>query len=218
MPDFTGSFLDRGRYRLLKGIGCGAYGKVYHAVDLSHRSKNQVLAIKCLDKPSRDTRHYFIQQRELENHKLVSGHPNIITFHRFFSDGLFVYVVLDLCVGGDLFSAITEKHLFQGNECLTKSAFVQVIDAIAYCHRRGVFHRDIKPENILCSDDGSVIRLTDFGLSITSPYSIDFGCGTPQYMSPGKSPSSVYGDFTYQNNYRMYWPTGSLSRIRNESQ
>jgi len=199
MPDFTGSFLDGGRYRLLKNIGCGAYGKVYHAVDVSHRSsKNQALAIKCLSKPSRDSRYHIIQQRELENHKLVSGHPNIVTFHRFFSDGLFVYVVLDLCGGGDLFSAITQRHLFQGNECLTKSAFVQLIDAVAYCHKHGVFHRDIKPENILCSDDGSVIRLTDFGLSIMSPYSNDFGCGTSQYMSPGKSPFfCIQREFTY---------------------
>lgn len=188
MPDFTGLSLDRGRYQLLENIGCGAYGKVYRATDMSHRSsKKQALAIKCLMKPT-SPRSCLSQKRELEHHKLVSGHPNIVTFHRCFSDGQFVYVVLDFCNGGDLFFAIKERRLFHGNDCLTKTAFVQLIDAVAHCHRLGVFHRDIKPENILCSDDGSDIRLTDFGLSIMSPYSGDFICGSSGYMSPGKPP------------------------------
>jgi serine/threonine protein kinase len=221
MPSFAGRFLDHGRYRLFNHVGSGAYGKVYRAIDVSHRSsKKQSLAIKCLNKQSRtESSAYALQlRRELENHKLVSGHPNIVKFHRCFSDGLYVYVVLDFCDGGDLFSAITKKQLFHRNDRLTKSAFVQLIDAVAHCHKLGVFHRDIKPENILCSDDGSEIRLSDFGLSIMSPYSRDFGCGSSYYMSPGKSLSSTFGDLAYQLNHnRVYWSTALLSRIRNES-
>lgn len=186
LPNFSGHSLDHGRYRVLENIGSGAYGKVYLAVDASRRSSNpQFLAIKCLKKPQRGSRSYLLQRREFEHHKLVSGHPNIVAFHRCFSDGLFVYVVLDFCNGGDLFSAITEKRLFYGNDRLIKSVFVQLLEAVGHCHKVGVFHRDIKPENVLCSDDG-IIRLSDFGLSIMSPYSIDFGCGSIYYMSPGK--------------------------------
>lgn len=196
MPDFSGHSLERDRYRLLKSVGAGAYGKVYRAIDMSHRSsREQVVAIKCLHKPRPASRAYLMQRREFEHHKLVSGHPNIVTFHGCFSDGLHVYVVLDFCNGGDLYTAITEKRLFHENDPLIKSAFVQLIDAVAHCHKLGVYHRDIKPENILCSDDGSVIRLSDFGLSIRSPYSTEFGCGSCHYMSPGKLPLSVFGDF-----------------------
>jgi len=186
LPNFSGHYLDRGRYRILESIGSGAFGKVYRAVDMSRRtSKHQVFAIKCLHKPERGSPAYSSQKREFEHHKLVSGHPNIVAFHRCFSDMLFVYIILDIFNGGDLFSGITEKHLFDhGDDRLIKSVFIQLIDAVAHCHRVGVFHRDIKPENVMCSDDGEDIRLTDFGLSIMSPYSKDFGCGSSYYMSP----------------------------------
>ena len=186
MPDFTGHVLNRGRYRLLESLGAGAYGKVYRALDIASASNQTCYAVKCLNKPKPASHTDVRQQREFALHKLVSGHPNIITFYEFFSDALYVYVVLDLCLGGDLFVAITEKHLFHNNDWLIKRAFIQLVDAVQYCHNLGVFHRDIKPENVLlCSADGANVRLADFGLSINSPVCQDFGCGSSYYMSPG---------------------------------
>ena len=186
MPDFTGHVLNRGRFRLLESLGAGAYGKVYRALDIASASNQTCYAVKCLNKPKPGSHTDVLQQREFALHKLVSGHPNIITFYEFFSDALYVYVVLDLCLGGDLFAAITEKHLFHNNGWLVKRAFIQLVDAVQYCHDLGVFHRDIKPENVLlCSTDGANVRLADFGLSIKSPVCRDFGCGSSYYMSPG---------------------------------
>lgn len=187
MPNFAGRTLDRGRYRVLDNLGSGTYGKVYRVLDTSASSpKHGIFAIKCLNKSPHGSRADLLQQREFAHHKLVSGHPNIVTFHRCFSDGLYKYIVLDFCSGGDLFSAITEKRLFYENGDLIKRVFVQLINAVEHCHALGVFHRDIKPENVLCSNDGTEIRLADFGLSIMSPYSKDFGCGSLYYMSPGE--------------------------------
>ena len=181
MPDFTG--LNRGHFRLLESLGAGAYGKVHRALDIANQT---CYAVKCLNKPKPGSHTDVLQQREFALHKLVSGHPNIITFYEFFSDALYVYVVLDLCLGGDLFAAITEKHLFHNNGWLIKRVFIQLVDAVQYCHNLGVFHRDIKPENVLlCSTDGTNVRLADFGLSIKSPVCQDFGCGSSYYMSPG---------------------------------
>ncbi|KIM46076.1 hypothetical protein M413DRAFT_441138 [Hebeloma cylindrosporum] len=185
MPDFSGRVLNHGRLRLLESLGSGAYGKVYRAMDFSQSaSRPRYYAVKCLNKPEPNSHADLLQQREFSLHKLVSGHPNIVTFHQFFSDDRFVYVTLDLCTGGDLFAAITEKHLFHNNGRLIKTAFIQLIDAVQYCHDLGVFHRDIKPENVLCSNDGTDIRLADFGLSIQSAVCQDFGCGSSYYMSP----------------------------------
>jgi len=185
MPDFSGRIIND-RFHLLETLGSGAYGKVYRAADTT-TSRSKFYAVKCLNKPKPGSHTDILQQREFALHKRVSGHPNIVTFHQFFNDNQFVYVVLDLCVGGDLFAAITERRIFHNNGRLIKQAFIQLIDAVQYCHDLGIFHRDIKPENVLCSYDGTDIRLADFGLSISSPVCSDFGCGSSYYMSPGKN-------------------------------
>lgn len=95
-----------------------------------------------------------------------------------------MYVVLDLINGGDLFAATVDNGVYRNNEKLIKKVFIQLIDAVQYCHDKGVFHRDIKPENILCTRDGGRVYLADFGLSIHEETSSGFGCGSSYYMSP----------------------------------
>ena len=197
MPSFSGRSLDHGRYNLLEKLGAGAYGKVYRAFDNKSSGRQAYYAVKCLNKPLAGTRADMLQRREFSLHKRVSDHKNVVTFYEFFSDPFYTYVVLDLSLGGDLFSAITEKKIFYKRTPLIKEAFAQLVDAVHFCHERGVFHRDIKPENILCTDDGKHVRLADFGLSIDSEYCSDFGCGSSYYMSPGSSPFVILSLFSH---------------------
>ncbi|KAF9076749.1 kinase-like domain-containing protein, partial [Rhodocollybia butyracea] len=184
-PDFAGHLLDNGRLKLLELLGSGAYGKVYKAIDLSSPTeKPDYFAVKCLLRPKSGSRHEDFQLREFALHQLVSGHRNIVGFHKALYDHTFVYVVLNLCLGGDLFAAITEHKLLRYNDKLIKSIFIQLLDAVHYCHENSVFHRDLKPENILCSRDGRHIYLADFGLSTQNKISEEFGCGSSYYMSP----------------------------------
>ncbi|KAF9451668.1 kinase-like protein [Macrolepiota fuliginosa MF-IS2] len=185
MPDFSGSIVDKGRYLLDKMLGSGAYGKVYRAVDLKSPADNPAFyAIKCMPTyDSKSTKAQF-QQRELTNHPVVRDHPNIVRFERCFKEEDWIFVVMELVEGGDLFAAITEKHAFQNNDALVKKIYLQIIDALQHCHAKGIFHRDIKPENILCSEDGQHIKLADFGLSTMDAASTEYGCGSCYYMSP----------------------------------
>ena len=59
----------------------------------------------------------------------------------------------------------------------------QVIEAMSYCHEKGVCHRDLKPENILVDDSGNV-KVIDFGFSASSRVKLKSFCGTPPFMAP----------------------------------
>lgn len=92
---------------------------------------------------------------------------------------------MDLAEGQVLshfYKSQTNKRL---NEIECASIFKQVVEAIGYCHRNGIFHRDIKPENVLI-DKYRRIKLIDFGFSVKSTAStkLTLFCGTPNYMSP----------------------------------
>ncbi|WOO83506.1 Negative regulator of sexual conjugation and meiosis [Vanrija pseudolonga] len=199
MPDYTnagrdlvGRRIDHGRYEFVSIIGVGAYGVVYLAVDhLASRGRVATpyaappyVAVKCLCKKGLDARQRHFQRREIALHQLAADHVGIMPVHKVIEDELFTFVVMDYYSGGDLFAMITDNQRYLGRDELVRSVFLQIIDAVAYCHSMGIFHRDLKPENILCSEDGTRVCIADFGLATTERMSTDFGCGSTFYLSP----------------------------------
>jgi serine/threonine protein kinase len=67
---------------------------------------------------------------------------------------------------------------------MVKSIFLQILDAVNFCHMIGIYHRDLKPENILVTNGGNTVKLADFGLATTERITSDYGCGSTFYMSP----------------------------------
>ena len=68
---------------------------------------------------------------------------------------------------------------------LRQRAIDQLLDAVAYLHKRGIVHNDLKPENILISRVDNTLKIIDFGLSDNDAYFLYKGLGcTPQYASP----------------------------------
>jgi serine/threonine protein kinase len=100
-------------------------------------------------------------------------------------EGCHAFYVYDL-YAGDLYSVIKTAAFFREDEP-TKRIFLQIVDALEYCHKRGVYHRGLKPENILVSVQSGVF-VADFGLAATNKMTAS-SCGTPCFMSPGKPPS-----------------------------
>lgn len=182
-----GRFLE-GKLQLQTILGTGAYGVVYSAVDVKTGVR---YAVKCLSKfnpdgTPLDRRQVAFQNREIRLHYLASAHPNVVSMLKIVDDPDCIYVILEYCPEGDLFFNITECGQYVGNDDLAKRVFLQVLDAVEHCHSLGIYHRDLKPENILVSDQGSTVKLADFGLATSSDRSEDYGCGSTFYMSPGR--------------------------------
>ncbi|KAE8146540.1 kinase-like domain-containing protein [Aspergillus avenaceus] len=180
-PEDRLGLLLANRLELTGILGVGAYGVVYTAVDIH---TNVLYAVKALNKIGLDHRQLKFQQREIKLHHMASQHPNVVSLVRIMDSFDCTYVVIEFCPEGDLFSSITEKGNFVRNDPLVRRVFLQILDAVQYCHSIGIYHRDLKPENILVTDQGLTVKLADFGLATTDPFTSDFGCGSTFYMSP----------------------------------
>src|SRR6266702_114312 len=182
-----GQIIDNGTLRIESILGAGSFGIVYRAID-THTGVHY--AVKRVEKEGPE--HYHTRERQL--HARVSSHPHVLTFHREFHEGCYTFYVYDLCAG-DLYSVIKKVAFFREDE-LIKRVFVQIIDALEYCHARGVYHRDLKPENILVSaQSGDIdVFVADFGLATTNKMTAS-SCGTPCFMSPGMRSLCVSAPF-----------------------
>lgn len=169
------------RIELTEVLGIGAYGVVYKAKDVL---TGTIYAVKTLNKHGLDSRQRTFQKREIRLHHEASRHSNILTVYKILEEPDCTFVILEYCPEGDLFINITERGLYLGNDALARSAFLQILNAVEFCHQSGIYHRDLKPENVLVTDGGATAKLGDFGLATTEPYSADFGCGSTFYMSP----------------------------------
>ena len=89
-------------------------------------------------------------------------HPNILKLYEVFQDEKRIYIITELCTGGELFDEVTIKR--QLDELPAAIIIQQIIAGVAYCHRQNVVHRDLKLENIMLDQRKSMnIKLSDFG-------------------------------------------------------
>ncbi|KAH8758362.1 kinase-like domain-containing protein [Diaporthe sp. PMI_573] len=183
--DRLGSCLA-GSLRLDGILGTGAYGVVYSAVDIY---TNVRYAVKTLSKFNTDgtpldQRQMAFQTREIRLHWEASAHQNVVSMLKIIDGTDCIFVILEYCPEGDLFYNITECGQYVGKDDLAKRIFLQILEAVEFCHSRGIYHRDLKPENVLVKDQGETVKLADFGLATSSERSDDYGCGSTFYMSP----------------------------------
>ena len=170
-------------YDVKHKLGKGKFGLVKLGID---EKTGQKVAIKIMNKNSMDSSDLELVRTEIEILK-VCQHPNIIRLYNVFENADYLYIIMEYCSGGDLFTYL-EKREFKVPEKRASTIIHQMATAVYYMHSFGVVHRDLKPENVLMinSDDNSDIRILDFGLSkILGPYEkCDEPYGTLTYCAP----------------------------------
>lgn len=183
-PERTENLRTRvGKYELGRVLGEGTFAKVKFARNIE---TGQSVAIKILDK-EKILKDKLVEQikREISTMKLVK-HPNIVQLYEIMASKSKIYFVIEYVSGGELFNRIASKGRLKEDEA--RKYFQQLINAVDFCHSRGVYHRDLKPENLLL-DAHFNLKVSDFGLSALSQQLREDGllhttCGTPNYVAP----------------------------------
>jgi len=151
-----------------------------------HKETNRKVAIKIMSKKDMTNQDLELVKTEIEILK-IAQHPYIIRLYDIFENAEFIYIIMEHCEGGDLFSYI-EKRGFRMPEAFAANIVNKLATAIYYLHSYGIAHRDLKAENILMTDntENADVRLLDFGLSkIIGPNeTCNDPFGTLSYVAP----------------------------------
>jgi calcium-dependent protein kinase len=120
--------------------------------------------------------------------RMQLDHPNIVRIEEVYESSNEIYIVQELCLGGDLFDRLDEQPDFHYNEVQCARLVKQMLSSVRYLHSKGIIHRDLKLENFLFSSTKteSPIKMIDFGLSkhFEIGQSLDERVGTPYTVAP----------------------------------
>lgn len=160
-------------YILGKELGRGRFSVVCECV---HKVSNKHCAVKIIDKATIEPDEKSLLRTEIAVLKLVN-HPNIIRLEGLYESKQYIYIVMEMLKGGELFERIVGRPRF--TELEAAKLMRPLLESVSYLHDLGIVHRDLKPENILCGDELDDLKIADFGLSkMTLPKEkMDAACG-----------------------------------------
>ncbi|XP_023544788.1 calcium-dependent protein kinase 28-like isoform X1 [Cucurbita pepo subsp. pepo] len=171
------------RYTIGKLLGHGQFGYTYVAIDKENGDR---VAVKKIEK-NKMILPIAVEdvKREVKILQELTGHENVVQFHNAFEDDSYVYIVMELCEGGELLDRILSKKDSRYTEKDAAVVVRQMLKVAAECHLHGLVHRDMKPENFLfkSAKEDSPLKATDFGLS--------------DFIKPGKKFHDIVGSAYY---------------------
>ncbi|XP_048132665.1 CDPK-related kinase 3 isoform X1 [Rhodamnia argentea] len=186
------------KYELGKEVGRGHFGHTCSAKGRKGDLKDQLLAVKIISKAKMTTAISIEDvRREVKILKALSGHKHLVKFYDACEDANNVYIVMELCEGGELLDRILSRGGRYSEED-AKVIVVQILSVVAFCHLQGVVHRDLKPEvcyrilNLIMNflftsrSEDADMKLIDFGLSdfIRPEERLNDIVGSAYYVAP----------------------------------
>jgi len=166
-------------FDIMATLGCGAFGRVKLC---RLQSKDAYYALKCQSKKA-------IVESSLQEHVLNEmrvmkrvEHPFIAKLYLALQDNSYIYFVLELLQGGELFTHLRNRGKL--SEQSARFYASSVVYAFSVMHAKRIAYRDLKPENLVMDNNGYV-KLVDFGLAkqLLSGKTWTL-CGTPDYLAP----------------------------------
>lgn len=188
-------------YEVKLKLGQGGFGSVYLC---TNRETGQDRAVKIIAAQTMKDRKRY--EKELKVFERLSN-PYIVQLHEVFGDKWNMYLVMDLCTGGDLLTYMAgfwldDRYPERGQQVRKKPELAlglpwqyvmrflwQMLAGVMYLHHHRFCHRDIKLDNFMLKEDGTEhphLQLCDFGLStrVEKGAMISGHVGTPTFMAP----------------------------------
>ncbi|KAF7664008.1 hypothetical protein LDENG_00192230 [Lucifuga dentata] len=161
-------------------LGVGGFGRVELMTTIKH---GKYYAMKKVSKKhivaKRQEEHMLFEKKILK----VLQCDFIVRLHGVFKDSRYIYMVMEFCSGGEIWTKLKEVGRF--SEPITVFCTACVVEAYAYLHKKSIMYRDLKPENLMMDSRGYV-KLVDFGFAkelVRGEKTYSF-VGTPEYMAP----------------------------------
>ncbi|XP_020481952.1 cGMP-dependent protein kinase 2 isoform X1 [Labrus bergylta] len=165
---------------IIATLGMGGFGRV-ELVKL--KEEDIAFALKCIKKKhivdTRQQEHIYSEKNILQ----LTNSVFIIRLFRTFRDDKYVYMLLEACLGGELWTVLRDMSCF--DDATARFCTGCVLEAFDYLHTMGIVYRDLKPENLLLDAEGYV-KMADFGFAkkIGRGKKTWTFCGTPEYVAP----------------------------------
>lgn len=173
----------RQRYIIRKKLGEGRFSEVMLGESVTTK---ELVGVKVVDRATleEDEEAMEAMQAEIAMCKQVD-HPNVVILKEVVKTPTTLYLIMELCEGGELFDRIVDKGKYPEEEA--KVLIARLVGALAYLHDLGIVHRDLKPENLLFQSkrDDAEIKIIDFGYAgFYTAAGLTGLCGTPDYVAP----------------------------------
>ncbi|MEL6816795.1 MAG: serine/threonine-protein kinase, partial [Cyanobacteria bacterium J06598_3] len=163
MSTFPANGLLNHRYRLIKSLAEGGFGKTFLAEDTQMPSRRQCVIKQLKPVSARPEVMQLVQQRFAREAAVLEsvgkGHSQIPDLYAYFEENGQFYLVQEWVEGAPLIARASEAWPEARVVALLRSA----LDALGHVHKQGIIHRDIKPDNIILRQSDQLPCLIDFG-------------------------------------------------------